>query len=180
VNDELPDARSGFSRSDASPNPAALDAAMAAVGSNGEEAREFLRQQMRLTQLQARVLEEAHALELSHLKWRRFMERVRGTGHVMLVLAGFVLLAALAAAVWSAANDRGLVVESFSVPPELSKFEEADKYAPRWGRLHLEWGEALLYTGDKAGVRKQFEAASHLDLSKADSAMLARMRPAHG
>ena len=25
----------------------------------------------------------------------------------------------------------------------LAKFEEAEKYAPNWGRLHLKWGEAL-------------------------------------
>jgi cytochrome c-type biogenesis protein CcmH/NrfG len=30
----------------------------------------------------------------------------------------------------------------------LAKFEEADKYAPDWGRLHLKWGEALTYAGN--------------------------------
>ena len=29
----------------------------------------------------------------------------------------------------------------------LAKFAEAEKYAPNWGRLHLKWGEALVYAG---------------------------------
>jgi len=32
----------------------------------------------------------------------------------------------------------------------LAKFEEGEKYAPYWGRLHLNWGEALGYAGKKA------------------------------
>ena len=31
----------------------------------------------------------------------------------------------------------------------LAKFAEAEKYAPNWGRLHLKWGEALVYAGKK-------------------------------
>jgi tetratricopeptide (TPR) repeat protein len=56
----------------------------------------------------------------------------------------------------------------------LAKFEEADKYAPNWGRLHLKWGEALFYAGRKDEARKQFAIATHLDLSAADKAALAR------
>ena len=56
----------------------------------------------------------------------------------------------------------------------LAKFEEADKCAPNWGRLHLKWGEALLYAGRKDEARKQFAIATHLDLSAADKAALAR------
>jgi tetratricopeptide (TPR) repeat protein len=50
----------------------------------------------------------------------------------------------------------------------LAKFEEANKYAPNWGRLHLEWGKALVYAGHKDDARKQFTAASTLDLSPSD------------
>ena len=62
----------------------------------------------------------------------------------------------------------------------LAKFEEANTYAPNWGRLHLERGEALAYTGDKAGAQKQFAIAAHLDLSSADRATLAKRMNAHG
>ena len=50
----------------------------------------------------------------------------------------------------------------------LAKFAEADKYAPNWGRLHLKWGEALLWSGDKDGAKKQFATAAGLDLSPAE------------
>jgi tetratricopeptide (TPR) repeat protein len=58
----------------------------------------------------------------------------------------------------------------------LAKFAEADKYAPNWGRLHLKWGEALYYAGNKVEAKKEFKTASHLDLSAADRAALARWR----
>jgi hypothetical protein len=31
----------------------------------------------------------------------------------------------------------------------LAKFEEAQKYAPNWGRPHMKWGEVLGYAGKK-------------------------------
>jgi Flp pilus assembly protein TadD len=55
----------------------------------------------------------------------------------------------------------------------ITKFAEANAYAPNWGRLHLEWGEALLWSGDKEGAQKQFARAAQLDLSVADHARLA-------
>ena len=56
----------------------------------------------------------------------------------------------------------------------LAKFSEAEKYAPNWGRLHLKWAEALGYAGNKGEARKQYQAASRLDLSATDKAELAR------
>ncbi|HEY1615924.1 MAG TPA: hypothetical protein VGF97_19790 [Rhizomicrobium sp.] len=53
----------------------------------------------------------------------------------------------------------------------LAKFEEANKYASNWGRLHLKWGEALLWSGDKTGAQKQFIAA-HLDLTLEEKSQL--------
>ena len=57
----------------------------------------------------------------------------------------------------------------------LAKFEEAAKYAPNWGRLHLKWGEALWWSGDKPSARRQFAIAVHLALSAAERAELARI-----
>ena len=56
----------------------------------------------------------------------------------------------------------------------LAKFEEANRYAPRWGRLHFKWGEALFYTGRKDEAKKQFAAASALELVQGDKAALAK------
>jgi len=61
----------------------------------------------------------------------------------------------------------------------LAKFEEADKYAPNWGHLHLKWGEALFYAGKPDDAKKQFALATHLDLSAADKAALAKWMSQH-
>ena len=57
----------------------------------------------------------------------------------------------------------------------LGEFEEANKYAPNWGRLHLKWGEALSYAGKKDEAQKQYGLAAGLDLSSADKAELAKV-----
>ncbi len=57
----------------------------------------------------------------------------------------------------------------------LAKFAEADKYAPRWGRPASEMGEALLWSGDKAGAGKQFALARALDLVMSEKSELSRM-----
>jgi tetratricopeptide (TPR) repeat protein len=61
----------------------------------------------------------------------------------------------------------------------LAKFEEANKYAPNWGRLHLEWAKALWYAGMKDEARKQFASAAGLDLSAADKAALLSFATGH-
>ena len=59
----------------------------------------------------------------------------------------------------------------------LAKFAEADKYAPNWGRLHLKWGEALVYASKKDEAQKQFAHAAQLDLTAADKTEMARQLP---
>jgi hypothetical protein len=56
----------------------------------------------------------------------------------------------------------------------LSKFAEAEKYAPNWGRLHLKWGEALVYAGKKDEAKTQFARTVQLDLTPSEKAELAR------
>ena len=54
----------------------------------------------------------------------------------------------------------------------VAKFAEADKDAPRWGRNHLRWGQALLRLGQKDEAKAQLRAASGVDLSPPDRATL--------
>jgi tetratricopeptide (TPR) repeat protein len=56
----------------------------------------------------------------------------------------------------------------------LAKFEAANKEAPEWGRLHLKWGEALLFVGRRGEAKKQFAIAAHLSLFPDERAQLAR------
>jgi Flp pilus assembly protein TadD len=56
----------------------------------------------------------------------------------------------------------------------LAKFAEAARYAPNWGRLHLTWGEALLWSGDKDGAKKQFALAASLFMTADEARILRR------
>jgi cytochrome c-type biogenesis protein CcmH/NrfG len=62
----------------------------------------------------------------------------------------------------------------------LAKFEEANRYAPHWGRLHLKWGEALYYAGKPDDSKKQIAIAASLDLAPDDKELLAKWMTAHG
>jgi hypothetical protein len=80
----------------------------------------FLEEQTRLARLQARELD--HELSLRHWSlWVRHLSGVLKLAFefsIALVLLGVVAL--LANTVWTAAHDNGLVIEAFSVPPDLA------------------------------------------------------------
>ncbi|HSC61003.1 MAG TPA: hypothetical protein VLC29_07205, partial [Rhizomicrobium sp.] len=98
---------------------AAMHAALGASGAS-EEAREYLRKQSRLADLQIENLQKLDEYETSHLRWRRFNDQMKGAMQMMLVGLGLALVIAIAAAVWNASQADGLVVDSFSVPPSLA------------------------------------------------------------
>jgi len=56
----------------------------------------------------------------------------------------------------------------------IGKFRDADKDAPRWGRNHLHWGEALAKLGRADEAKAWWSAAAGMDLSAIDWAKLAR------
>ncbi len=58
----------------------------------------------------------------------------------------------------------------------LAKFAEAEKYAPNWGRLHLKWGEALVYAGKRDQAKVQFALAAQFDLTPSEKSELARVK----
>jgi len=107
------------------PDPAAV--ALALGGASREEADGFLRDQRRLTALQIARLKaqdthfhEEAELELAHLRWRRFEDRMKGATRLMLVAVGALVLGAISLAVWEASQAEGLVVDAFSVPPAFA------------------------------------------------------------
>ena len=100
------------------------DAAAVGIAMNGEasaEARAYLREQTELARLQKQNLFEQNAFELSHLRWRRFNDQMKGALQIMLVAVGALIVAAIGAAIWSAAHDNSLVIEAFSVPSDLAE-----------------------------------------------------------
>jgi tetratricopeptide (TPR) repeat protein len=102
-------------------NPAALHAALAGSAASTEEARAFLRQQERLTKLQVETQLEQNAFEVSHLRWRRFNDQMKGALQIMFVAVGALIVVALAAAIWNASHASGLVVDSFTAPPDFEQ-----------------------------------------------------------
>jgi tetratricopeptide (TPR) repeat protein len=111
-------------------DPAAVALALNAASNDSsiaKDAQAYLREQLalatdqrKLVQLQAKEL--AHELKLRH--WSMLVRHLSGllklTLEVGLAVAAVALASFLGAAVWNAAHADGLVIESFSVPPELA------------------------------------------------------------
>ncbi len=79
----------------------------------------YLDEQTRLARLQAESMVEQNAFELSHLRWRRFNDQMKGALQIMVVTLGVAVVGGIAAAVWNASQADGLVIERFSVPPRM-------------------------------------------------------------
>src|ERR1700710_1426629 len=109
----------GGPRAGAGISPAAETLALA--GASRANADAYLGEKLRLTRLQSDSLIEQNAFELSHLRWRRFNDQMKGALQIMVVALGLALLIGLIAAVWNASRADGIVVEAFSVPPALAQ-----------------------------------------------------------
>ena len=77
-------------------------------------------QQSRLLELQTEHLHEQRQLTLSHMRWRRFSDRMKAVLQVMTAAVGFAVAAGVIWMAWSASQERGLVIEPFSVPPDMA------------------------------------------------------------
>ena len=81
----------------------------------------FLDEQTSYLRSQSEHLDEQRDLQIAHLRARRWRDRME-IG--LQALAGFVLVVAVAALgtmMWQAHEDRGLVIDAFSVPPDLAQ-----------------------------------------------------------
>ncbi|MGA9796737.1 MAG: hypothetical protein WBQ17_14525 [Rhizomicrobium sp.] len=103
------------------PNAAADAMALGAQGPLDARAAAYLEEQTRLAKLQSQNLIEQNAFELSHLRWRRFNDQMKGALQIMLVAFGAAAVVAIGVAVWSASRAEGLVVDSFSVPAQFAQ-----------------------------------------------------------
>ncbi len=104
-------------------NPAAVAVALGrASGSKDIDAKaaEFLDKQSRMLDLQMENLGESQALHERHLRLRYFGDRLRIGLQLLGIVFGVVVLAGLGALVWQAHEDHGLVIEAFSVPPDMA------------------------------------------------------------
>lgn len=103
------------------PTAAAL-AAEAAKGDSelARKASAYFDKQSRLVEIQTEHLHEQRAVSLSLLKLRRIAERLKVALQFVAAMAGVLFVVVLLRMVWSASSDRELVVEAFSVPPDLA------------------------------------------------------------
>jgi tetratricopeptide (TPR) repeat protein len=103
-------------------NSAADALALGAEAKNGgldPRAAAYLEEQTRLARLQIDNLTEQNAFELSHLRWRRFRDRMSGLLQCIIALIGVMIVGGIAATLWNASRADGLVIDSFSAPPDL-------------------------------------------------------------
>jgi tetratricopeptide (TPR) repeat protein len=142
-------------------NPAALDAATAGPAASTDEARGFLREQKRLTRLQAKILHEQHALELSHMRWRRFNDQMKGALQIMAVALGVFVIVAIAAAVYGASQADGLVIEAFSVPPSYLQTGVT-------GKVVADAITAKLFAIRRVAIERSFSATNDVSADRGD------------
>ena len=62
----------------------------------------------------------------------------------------------------------------------LDEYAAAEKTAPRWGRLQIDWAIAAWRKGDRAGARDHLRKAAAMDLGTRDRAVLGRLQQLMG
>ena len=105
-------------------DPIAATVALEAARFDAElsaKAAAYLDEQADLVRLQKEHLHEQREVQLSHLKLRRTGERFKVALQFLLTAAATCLALVVLALVWGAAHDHGLVVEAFSVSPDLAQ-----------------------------------------------------------
>ena len=121
--DKEPEAEAEEALDQASPAAVALALGRAGKGARGfdDDAQAFLRKHTRLIDLQVENLHETRELSLSHLRWRRFSDRMKALLQVMTAVVALFIAIGVGWMAWSASQERGLVIEPFSVPPDLAQ-----------------------------------------------------------
>ena len=119
---EFEDERPGRGAAAPAQNPAAWTMLGAA---SRERADDFLMQQNRVAELQVENLRlenehlrVQHAFDHSHLRFRRFSDYGKFVLELSAGLVVLLVVCGLATMVWSATQDRELIVDAFSVPPD--------------------------------------------------------------
>jgi tetratricopeptide (TPR) repeat protein len=93
---------------------------MALSAASREKADAFITEQTILTRLQAKEVE--HELYLRHwqMRFSNFSAVMKATFEVALAFIFLAVAAGIAGAVWTAARDDSVVIESFAVPPDMA------------------------------------------------------------
>jgi tetratricopeptide (TPR) repeat protein len=95
-------------------------AAHLALAASSQEAQDYLREQAHLAHLQSGQIEEENATRRRMLKIEHASAVFKLALEVALAAVALVIVIGLGAAMWNAAGDNGLIVQSFSVPPDMA------------------------------------------------------------
>ncbi|HEX4080730.1 MAG TPA: tetratricopeptide repeat protein [Rhizomicrobium sp.] len=101
-------------------NPLAAALALSGGTTLDPRAAEYLQKQSRLAELQIEELEQELRLRHWSLRFGNVSAVMKVSFEIAVAFIVLAIAAGIAAAIWSAANDRGLVVEAFGVPPDLA------------------------------------------------------------
>ena len=118
--DEDADAGSTLASADAVAATVAMDAARYDPDLAAQAAA-YLRKQSALVDLQVRHFDEERRLVTGAANRKRFGDRLRNGLQLFIALAATAAALGLFAMAWDAAHDHGLIVEAFSVPPDLAQ-----------------------------------------------------------
>jgi tetratricopeptide (TPR) repeat protein len=108
-------------------DPAAMAVAFGLAGSSDRNERidakleAFLDRQSTLVELQTAQITAQRHLHLAHLRTRHWRDRAALAMQGLALIVGAVAVVGLVVLIWQARQDNGLVVEPFSVPPDMAQ-----------------------------------------------------------
>ncbi len=122
VLDSEPEEREGAAAG-AGADAVALSLALQKASQDPELSRaasEYLLEQRRLVQLEIKHFDEEHRLAIAAAKRKRYADRIRNTLSTLVALIVLALVVAIGRMTVEAINDHSIVVEGFTVPPDLA------------------------------------------------------------
>jgi tetratricopeptide (TPR) repeat protein len=123
---EDPQDRQAIAGADPLATSLAMDAARASpelsdkAGAYLDSQARLVERQARLVDIQAQDLIDQRALQTSHLRLRRFTERLKAATQVLIVVLGIVVGLGLLVMLSDAFSSRSVVVDAFDAPPALA------------------------------------------------------------
>ncbi len=142
-------------------DPAAIALALGQSGTLDPRAAAFLERQSRLADLQIENLQKQDEFELSHLRWRRFNDQMRGALQIMAVALAIFVVVVIAAAVYGASQADGLVIEAFSVPPSYLQSGVT-------GKVVADAITAKLFAIRRVAIEHSFSATNDVSADRGD------------
>lgn len=105
-------------------DPIAVSVAMDQAKFDPELARQaaaYLEEQRALVRLQLKHFDEEQLLAIGAARRKRYADRIRNALATLAAVAVVAVLVILEIIVWDASQERGLVIDAFSVPPDLAR-----------------------------------------------------------